>query len=157
MTLCTIHSDVLGLRAGGLSKLLRDPNRLGSALVNDSHQLQYYSPILTRWKYLEEKALLMRPTRNSDCIVKGDVMASEGNVTRLTKRLKPSYSQHAPPLPTIIPSLKLQIKGWHHIWNPAGLPATPMFNSWSQISAGQWGMMQNSQQNHPHIRLANLL
>lgn len=30
----------------------------------------------------------MQLTRNSDSIVKGDVMASEQNVTRLTKRLK---------------------------------------------------------------------
>lgn len=154
MSHITRHSETIVMcwySGRGLSKLLRDPNRLGSAMVNDFHHLQYYSPILTRWEYLVEKALLMQLRRNSDCIVKGDVMASEQNVTRLTKRLKCTYSQHAPKLLTVSSGLKSQIKGWHLIWNPAGLPATPMFNSWSQISAGPWGLLQNTQQYHPHI------
>lgn len=54
-------------------------------------------------------------------------MASEPNVTRLTNRLKPSYSQHAPQLLTISSCLVVQIKDW----NPAGL--TPIFNSWCRI------------------------
>lgn len=38
-------------------------------------------------------------------------MALEGNVTRLTKRLKSSYSKHAPQLLTISSCLTVQIKG----------------------------------------------
>ena len=64
-------------------------------------------------------------------------MASEPNVTRLTKRLKTSYSQHAPQVLTISSCLVVQIKGW----NPAGLTVTPVFNSWSWIRTGQGGLM----------------
>lgn len=48
---------------------------------------------------------------NRGSIEKRDEMASEGNVTRLTKRLKSSDSKHAPQLLTISSCFMVQIKG----------------------------------------------